>query len=117
MLQCTIFVHISNAHSFHAALYSYYTFSTLHFSCVPLFLSHFFSCRAFFMLYFFHDSLSYISLFYATLFPFAIISNSSFFRLHFFHAARCSCFTFQRHQEIKFCLEYIRSMIETLSEI
>ena len=95
-----------------------------------------FSCRTLFILYFFHIALflhstfSYctffsfskiahfhVAIFHVTLFLIALFPSSTLFMLHFFHAVLFSCCTFQKHQEIKFHLLYIKSLIETLSDI
>ena len=104
------FLHISNVHSFHVALFSFYTFFILHFSCIPLFsYCTFFS---FSKIAHFH-----VAIFHVTLFLIALFPSSTLFMLHFFHAVLFSCCTFQKHQEIKFHLLYIKSLIETLSDI
>ena len=96
------FLHNSKIHSFHAALFSFYTFFISHFSCIPLFS---------------HIALFHAAIFHVTLFLVALLSSSTLLMLHFFHAVLFSCCTFQKHQEINLRLLHIRSLIETLSDI
>ena len=107
MLQSNIFcinriVTLFMLHPFHFLLFSYCTFLAFHFFHVPLFS---------------HIALFHVTIFHVTLFLIALFSSSTLFVLHFFHAALFSCCTFKTHQEIKLRLLYIRSLIETLSDI
>ena len=90
------------SHSFHFILFSYCTFLAFHFFHIALFL---------------HIAHFHVAIFHVTLFLIALVSSSTLFMLHFFHAVLFSCCTFQKHQEIKFHLLYIKSLIETLSDI
>ena len=92
MLQWNHFLHISNV-----ALFSYHTFSTLNFSCVPLFSCYAFSC---------YTILSYFTFSYCTLSCYSLPCCTNF-KFHSFRVACVSCFTFsccnfQNLQEIKF---------------
>ena len=89
-------------HSFHFILFSYCTFLAFHFFHVPLFS---------------HITLFHVAIYHVTLFIIALFSSSTLFVLHFFHAVLFSCCTFQKRQEIKLRLLYIRSLIETLPDI
>ena len=88
-------------HYFQVPLFSYCSFLAFHFFHVPLFS---------------HIVLFHVAIFHVTLFLIVLFSSSTLFVLHFFHAVLFSCCTFQKHQEIKLRLLYIRSLIETLSD-
>ena len=79
--------HISNVHSFHVALFSYYTFSILHFSCIPhvpgcFFNISLFSCYIFFIMDFsiFHSFMLLSSLLHS--FQVLLFSVHTFFMLN-----------------------------------
>ena len=111
-------MHKWNSHSFHVTPFSFFTFFILHFSCVPLFSYCTFLAFHFFHIPLFsHIALFHVAIFHVTLFLIALFSSSTLFVLHIFHAVLFSCCTFKKHQEIKLRLLYIRSLIETLSDI
>ena len=91
------FLHISNIHSFHVALFSFYTFFILHF----FFILHISMLQSFMLL---SSSLHY--------FQVPLFSCCIFSMLYFFLVVLSKSI-----KRLSFTILYIKSLIETLSDI
>ena len=96
------FLHNWNSHSFLVALFSFFTFFILHFSCVPFFHIALFLHSTFFMLHFF------LILYFSMLQSFTWLSSL----LHYFQVPLFSCCTFSM---LYFFLVVLSKSIKRLS--